>query len=53
MLNGLIVILSKSKYVDKEGAFEGAGYASKGLYRPMLDCIMFSKKEDKTILQSL
>jgi hypothetical protein len=25
------------------GAFEGAGYASKGIYRPMLDCIMFSK----------
>jgi hypothetical protein len=25
------------------GAFEGAGYASKGMYRPMLDCIMFSK----------
>lgn len=27
----------------KVGAFEGAGYTSKGLYRPMLDCIMFSK----------
>ncbi len=24
------------------GAFEGAGYASKGLYRPSLDCRMFS-----------
>ena len=35
--------LSKSKYAGKVGAFEGAGYASKGLYRPMLDCIMFSK----------
>ena len=35
--------LSKSKFVGKVGAFEGAGYASKGLYRPMLDCIMFSK----------
>ncbi len=23
--------------------FEGAGYSSKGIYRPMLDCIMFSK----------
>ncbi len=29
----------------KVGAFEGAGYISKGLYRPMLDCIMFSKGE--------
>ncbi len=35
--------LSKSKYVGKVGVFEGAGYSSKGLYRPMLDCIMFSK----------
>jgi hypothetical protein len=26
------------------GAFEGAGYSAKGLYRPCLDCIMFSKK---------
>ena len=35
--------LKKSKYWNKVGVFEGAGYASKGLYRPMLDCIMFSK----------
>jgi hypothetical protein len=27
----------------KVGAFEGAGYLPKGLYRPMIDCIMFSK----------
>jgi hypothetical protein len=27
---------------DKVGAFEGAGYASKGLYRPMMYCIMIS-----------
>jgi hypothetical protein len=25
------------------GAFEGAGYAAKDLYRPSLDCMMFSK----------
>ena len=25
------------------GAFEGAGYESKGLFRPMIDCLMFSK----------
>ncbi|MDQ1353195.1 MAG: hypothetical protein QG657_3501 [Acidobacteriota bacterium] len=25
------------------GAFEGAGYTATGLYRPMLNCIMFSK----------
>jgi hypothetical protein len=35
--------LEKSKFYNKVGAFEGAGYASKGLFRPMLDCIMFSK----------
>ncbi len=27
---------------DKVGVFEGAGYASKGLYRPQIDCIMSS-----------
>jgi hypothetical protein len=35
--------LAKSAFVGKVGAFEGAGYSSQGLYRPMLDCIMFSK----------
>ncbi len=35
--------LRSSEYWGKVGAFEGAGYASKGLYRPMIDCIMFSK----------
>ncbi len=27
---------------DKVGVFEGAGYASKGLYRPQMGCIMIS-----------
>ena len=36
-------ILHGDKYFGKVGAFEGAGYSSKGLYRSMLDCIMFSK----------
>lgn len=35
--------LLKSKFKDRVGAFEGAGYSAKGLYRPMLDCIMFTK----------
>ena len=35
--------LQHSKYVGVVGAFEGAGYSAQGLYRPMLDCIMFSK----------
>lgn len=35
--------LTSSKFWGKAGAFEGAGYSAKGMYRPMLDCIMFSK----------
>ncbi len=35
--------LSKSRFKDKVGAFEGAGYSAEGLYRPMLDCLMFTK----------
>jgi len=35
--------LAKSKYVGIVGAFEGAGYSMTGLYRPMLDCLMFTK----------
>jgi hypothetical protein len=35
--------LRNSKYFGIVGAFEGAGYVSEGLYRPMVDCIMFSK----------
>ena len=31
------------KYRDKVGAFEGAGYLAKGLYRPQVDCIMYSR----------
>ncbi len=36
-------ILHNSRYYDRVGAFEGAGYVSDGMYRPMMDCIMFSK----------
>lgn len=32
---------------NKVGFFEGAGYASQGLYRPMLNCMMFSNQEKK------
>lgn len=31
------------RYRGKVGAFEGAGYAAKGLFRPAVDCKMFSK----------
>ena len=36
-------LLADPALAGEVGAFEGAGYASKGLYRPSLDCIMFSK----------
>jgi hypothetical protein len=44
-LNGLDVnaFFKKSRFQGKVGAFEGAGYAAKDLYRPMLDCLMFSR----------
>ncbi len=44
-LNGLEInaFFRKSRFNGKVGAFEGAGYSAKGLYRSMLDCIMFSR----------
>ena len=35
-------LLRESQYAGKVGAFEGAGYEAKGLYRPAVDCRMFS-----------
>jgi hypothetical protein len=35
--------LMKSRFWGKVGAFEGAGYSARGLYRPAVDCLMFSK----------
>jgi hypothetical protein len=35
-------ILKTTKYAGKVGAFEGAGYISQGLFRPSVDCRMFS-----------
>jgi hypothetical protein len=37
--------LGSQKYAGKVGAFEGAGYLAKGLYRPQVDCIMFTRDE--------
>ncbi len=34
------------KYAKKVGAFEGAGYVAKGVYRPVHDCSMKSIRED-------
>ncbi len=33
----------RSKGKNRVGAFEGAGYKANGLYRPQLNCIMFSR----------
>lgn len=35
--------LSSQKYAGKVGAFEGASYQPQGLYRPEVDCIMFTR----------
>jgi hypothetical protein len=35
--------LSSMKFSGKVGAFEGAAYEPKGLYRPEADCIMFTR----------
>lgn len=35
-------VLKTSRAAGKVGAFEGAGYATRGLYRPAVDCRMFS-----------
>lgn len=37
---GKKIHLANPKYRGKTGAFEGAGYASTGLYRPAIDCLM-------------
>ena len=34
----------EAPYADKTGVFEGAGYASKGIYRPMDHCMMHDLK---------
>ncbi len=37
--------LAGDPQAGRVGAFEGAGYASRGLYRPTLDCLMFTRGE--------
>jgi hypothetical protein len=36
-------LLSGSRYAGAVGAFEGASYEARGLYRPQVDCIMFTR----------
>lgn len=35
-------IITNAEYKGRVGTFEGAGYVSKGIYRPAVDCRMFS-----------
>jgi hypothetical protein len=35
--------LEAEKYAGRVGAFEGASYEPRGLYRPQVDCIMFTR----------
>ncbi len=39
--------LKSQEYYGKVGAFEGGGYLAKGLYRPEVDCIMFSRNRSE------
>lgn len=36
-------LLRGEAFSHQVGAFEGAGYAATGLYRPMVDCLMFTR----------
>ncbi len=44
-LNWSTPFLAGMTYSHKVGAFEGAAYEVKGLYRPEADCIMFTRDE--------
>lgn len=41
----MIELLGKNEYAGKVGAYEGAMYVAKGLYRPGVDCLMFEMTE--------
>ena len=36
-------LLGETKFAGMAGAFEGANYEARGLYRPQADCIMFTR----------
>ena len=41
----MTALLASEPFAGKVGAFEGASYQPKGLYRPQADCIMFTRDE--------
>lgn len=46
-LAGATAMLSSEKYYGRVGAFEGAGNEACGLFRPELNCIMFTLTPDR------
>jgi hypothetical protein len=44
-LNWSTPFLAGMRYSGKVGAFEGASYEARGLYRPAADCIMFTRDD--------
>ena len=38
-------MLGQARHAGKVGAFEGGGYRQSGVYRPSVDCIMFTRDE--------
>jgi len=38
-------LLGSSPFAGRVGAFEGAAYEAQGLYRPEVDCVMFSRND--------
>ena len=42
----MINLLLKSPFSGKVGAFEGAGFSAKGLFRPMLNCLMLKYTQE-------
>ncbi len=41
----LTALLAADKHASRVGAFEGAMYEARGLYRPAVDCVMFTRDE--------
>jgi hypothetical protein len=37
------MFLASQRHAGAVGAFEGAAYETRGLYRPEIDCVMFSR----------
>jgi hypothetical protein len=41
----MTVMLAANEHAGQVGAFEGASYQPVGLFRPQVDCIMFTRDE--------